>query len=109
MKCDRLPPVTRNVTDSSRFALVLPIVLGVITLRSALQTAAYVVAGNGRTTSRLVWAARIDPGSYPIRIALAQRLTCAEAKGDAAAVVRMAPNWPAAVAVARKCGMRIPK
>ncbi|MES1259320.1 MAG: O-antigen ligase family protein, partial [Gemmatimonadota bacterium] len=86
---------------------LLPIVLGIVTLRSMLQTAAYIVAGNGKTTSRLVWAARIDPGSYPIRIALAQRLSCAEARSDVVAVVGMAPNWPATVAVARRCGVRV--
>ena len=91
----------------SRAYLLVPLVLGVVTLRSAMQTTAYIVAGNGRSTARLTWAARIDPGSYPIRIALAQRLSCADARSDVMAVVRMAPNWPATRDVARKCGVKI--
>ena len=93
----------------SRAFRLLPLVLAVVTLRSILQTSAYIVAGSGRSTTRLAWAARLDPGSYPIRIALAQRKSCAEAKSDVLAVVGMAPNWPATIAVARKCGIRVPK
>lgn len=93
----------------ARAAFLLPLVLSVITLRSVMQTAAYLVAGSGRSLARLAWAARVDPGSYPIRIALAQRKSCAEAKSDVLAVVGMAPNWPATIAVARKCGIRVPK
>jgi hypothetical protein len=86
---------------------LLPLVLGLITVRSAMQTTAYAVAGSGRSLARLAWAARVDPGSYPIRIALAQRETCADAKRDIIAVMRMAPTWPATIAAARRCGVRI--
>lgn len=88
-------------------ALGLAVVLGALTLWSGLQTGAYAVAGAGRSIPRLTWAARIDPGSYPIRIALAQRLGCAEARADILAVIRMAPKWPATIAAARRCGIRI--
>lgn len=88
-------------------ALGLAVVLGALTLWSGLQTGAYAVAGTGRSIPRLTWAARIDPGSYPIRIALAQRLGCAEAHADILAVIRMAPKWPATIAAARRCGVRI--
>jgi len=47
----------------SRAYLLVPLILGAITLRSTLQTAAYIVAGSGRSIARLSWAARIDPGS----------------------------------------------
>ena len=87
--------------------LGLAVVLGALTLWSGLQTGAYVVAGAGRSIPRLTWAARIDPGSYPIRIALAQRLGCTEARADILAVIRMAPKWPATIAAARRCGVRI--
>jgi hypothetical protein len=70
------------------------------------QTAAYVIAGNGRPLSRLVWAARVDPWSSPIRIALATRESCRGARDDAAAVLRLAPTWPAARVAARRCGVR---
>lgn len=109
-RSDDIPEAAAIPTGaSSRTALLLPLVLGVITLRSAMQTAAYTVAGSGRSLTRLAWAARIDPGSYPIRIALAQRESCADAKNDIAAAVRMAPTWPATVAAAKRCGVKMPR
>ena len=81
------------------------VLLGLIALRSTTQTLAYVVAGDGRELRRLTWAARIDPGSYPIRIALAERGACASVRDDAAAALRMAPSWPASRAAARRCGV----
>lgn len=93
----------RQRTQLGTFATL---VLGLITLRSASQTAAYLVAGNGTQVNRLTWAARIDPGSYPIRIALAERGPCAAVRGDARAALRMAPSWPAPRAAARRCGVR---
>jgi hypothetical protein len=100
--------VSRSVPGRpARPAVLLGLVLGAITLRSGLQTTAYAVAGAGRTVSRLAWAARIDPGSYPIRIALVQRLGCDAARADIAATLRMAPRWPAPLAAARRCGVRV--
>lgn len=90
-----------------RLALLVPLVLCAITLRSLMQTAAYAVAGNGRSLARLDWAARVDPGSYPIRIALALRESCSDAKNDIVAAARMAPTWPATINAARRCGVRI--
>lgn len=85
----------------------LVVLLALVALRSTTQTVAYLVAGNGRDFARLTWAARIDPGSYPIRIALAERGPCSQVRDDAAAAVRMAPNWPAPRAAARRCGVRL--
>jgi hypothetical protein len=96
-----------NPGAAPRSALGLAVLLGGFTLWSGLQTGAYAVAGAGRSISRLTWAARIDPGSYPIRIALAQRLGCPEARADIIAVIRMAPKWPATGTAARRCGIRI--
>jgi hypothetical protein len=93
----------------ARLALILPVLLAVVTFRSALQTAAYIIADSGHSLRRLSWAARVDPGSYPIRIALAERLPCTESHDDIVAVSRMAPSWPATVAAARRCGVRIPQ
>jgi O-antigen ligase len=93
----------------SRWAIGVPVLLGLLALWSMLQTTAYLVAGSGRSVRRLAWAARIDPGSYPIRIALAQRESCADAKNDIIAAVRMAPNWPASGSAARRCGLRVPR
>lgn len=89
---------------TSRSAVVLSVILGAATVRSGLQTTAYAIAGTGRSTVRLSWAARIDPGSYPIRIALAQRLSCPAARNHIVAAERMAPTWPATIAVERRCG-----
>ncbi len=82
------------------------LVLGAGMARSVQQTAAYVVAGDGRQLRRLVWAARVDPGSYSIRVALASREPCRDARDDAEAVIRMAPDWPSARIAARRCGVR---
>lgn len=84
----------------------LPIVLCLGMLRSGQQTAAYVVAGSGRNLGRLVWAARLDPTSYPLRLELAARLPCARARPHARAVLSLAPQWPASQAAARRCGVR---
>lgn len=102
-------PDQSATTSPPRWILILPLILGICTLRSAQQTVAYVVAGSGRSLSRLSWAARIDPGSYPLRIALAQRLPCGEARTSIVAAVELAPNWPAPIAAERRCGLRIPR
>lgn len=94
------------VPPTPRWWPVVPLLLGAVTLRSALQTGAYLVAGDGSRTGRMTWAARIDPGSYPIRIALAQRLPCATARPHIAAVRSMASEWPAVENVSRRCGRR---
>ena len=89
---------------ASRWSPAVAVLLGLIVIRSGMQTAAYVVAGNGRSLARLNWAARIDPTSYPIRIALAMRTPCASARDDARAALRLAPGWPAPRAAVRRCG-----
>jgi O-antigen ligase len=86
--------------------VALPLLLCLGTLRSVQQTAAYVVAGSGRNLGRLVWAARLDPTSYPIRLELAARLPCGRARTHARAVLSLAPQWPATQAAARRCGVR---
>ena len=102
---------TVEVVDSgprrrTAMGFIAAILLGAVALRSVTQTAAYLVAGNGRDLARLTWAARIDPGSYPIRIALAERGPCSAVRDDAAAALRMAPSWPAPRAAARRCGVK---
>lgn len=89
---------------ASRWSLAATVLLGLIVIRSGMQTTAYVVAGSGRSLARLNWAARIDPTSYPIRIALAMRAPCATARDDARAALRLAPEWPAPKAAVRRCG-----
>jgi len=77
-----------------------------VSARSVEQTAAYLVAGSGRETNRMVWAARLDPTSYPLRIALASRLPCARARSHARAALALAPEWPASRNAAARCGVR---
>lgn len=95
-----VPPPTKV---SLRWSTIMVLVLAGVTARSAQQLTAYVVAGNGETRSALRWAARIDPTSYPIRIALARREPCRTALAHIAAVQRLAPTWPAVVAVRQRC------
>ena len=90
--------------QSSRGSLAIAALLGLIVVRSGQQTAAYLVAGSGRSLTRLNWAARVDPTSYPIRIALAMRAPCASARDDARAALRLAPGWPAPRAAMKRCG-----
>jgi O-antigen ligase len=85
--------------------VALLIVLGLGAVRSSEQTVAYIVAGNGASSSRLEWAAHIDPASYPIRIALARRLPCARARGHIRAALQLAPTWPAPRAEVHRCGV----
>ncbi len=99
-------PFPMESVAPSRWRAALPLVLMVVALRSVEQTAAYVVAGSGRATGRMVWAARLDPTSYPLRIALATRLPCARARGHARAAMALAPNWPASRNAAARCGVR---
>lgn len=101
---DGVEDADRSGALASRWSLAVAALLSVAVLRSGMQTAAYLVAGNGRSLVRLTWAARIDPMSYPIRIALAMRAPCASARDDARAALRLAPEWPAPRAAVRRCG-----
>jgi O-antigen ligase len=83
--------------------LVLLVALGLA--RSAMQTTAYLTAGNGASRARLARAAVIDPFSYQLRIRLA-RGPCRTSRDHARAAVTLAPTWPAARAAARRCGIR---
>lgn len=98
-----------NNGSAPRMTAAIAVLLGLFTLHSALQTTAYVVAGSGRSLRRLTWAARLDPGSYPIRIALAQRLDCHDARVHIVAALHLAPDWPASELAARRCGIRRPR
>lgn len=100
------PPDATLPATSGSLALAATLVLGLIAARSVTQTGAYVVAGRGNDLDRLEWASRIDPGSYPIRIALAEKGSCGRVKDDARAALHMAPHWPRAILAARRCGVR---
>ncbi len=98
-----VPDAVRHRSPWLNTALLVAVGIGA--LRSCEQTAAYVVAGSGGSTGRLVWAARLDPFSYPIRVALARRLPCDLAAPHIRAAIRLAPEWPAPAAEAHRCGI----
>ncbi len=81
---------------------VAVLLLGIVTMRSLQQVTAYLVAGAGTDRARLAFAARIDPGSYPLRIALARGGSCR----DARVAQTLAPTWPAPRQALRRCGPR---
>ncbi len=93
---------------TARLAAVLVLLVGIGLARSAMQTAAYIVAGNGRSRARLERAALIDPWNYSLRIALARSGSCRNARDDAAMAIRLAPTWPAARRAAARCGVPRP-
>ncbi len=100
-----MPASAESLRPPSRWATVLALLVGVGLLRSAMQTGAYLVAGDGSSRARLERAALIDPWSYPIRIALARRGPCRESRDDARMALRLAPTWPAAKRAAARCGI----
>lgn len=89
----------------SKAAAILVVLVGAGLIRSAAQTAAYVVAGDGSSRQRLERAVFLDPFNYQLQIRLA-RGPCRAARPHAAAALRLAPTWPAAQAAARRCGVK---
>jgi hypothetical protein len=86
------------------WVLLVPLVaIGLV--RSAQQTAAYLLAGDGSRRDALERAVRVDPFSYQIQLRLARRGPCRVARTHAEAALRLAPTWPAARAAARRCGV----
>ena len=79
---------------------------GVLTLRSLGQVVAMGIAADG-ARDRMELAARVDPGSYRIHIALAQdwrrARRCDRAREHAAQARELFPNYPAPGAVLRAC------
>ncbi len=87
-------------------ALLLAALVGVGLLRSATQTSAYLVAGDGSSRERLARAAVIDPFNYQIRIALGRRGPCRSAREHARAALELAPTWRAPQRAVARCGGR---
>jgi O-antigen ligase len=105
-RADGGPELALPPTRASHPWAIALLVLGLLAARSGQQTVAYAVAGDGSVLRRLHWAARIDPFSYPIRIALAQQRECRMARRHIAAALTLAPQWPAPKQAARRCGVR---
>lgn len=101
-----LLPVTHRAVPAqlptlSRRLLLAFVVVGAV--RSVQQTSAYVIAGGGRSRHALQVAVRVDPFSFPIQIALARSGPCRMAAPHARAALRLAPTWPSAQRVAKRC------
>jgi len=80
-----------------------------LALLAAIQTASIAVAGDGSSRNRLVWATRLDPGSYRLRILLAARVDgCARKRPLAERAHQLYPNHDAPRRILRTCGRRIP-
>lgn len=89
---------------SPRWATLLALLVAVGLVRSAMQTTAYVVAGDGSSRERMERAALIDPFNYQVRIALGRRGPCREARRHAVAALELAPTWRAPQRAVARCG-----
>ncbi len=82
---------------------------GVLLLRATTRIAAMERYDNGGPTA-MAWAARIDPGSYRIRMLLAKSYVaqgrCKQAIPHARAAYQLFPNYPAPRRLLRACGVR---
>jgi hypothetical protein len=68
-------------------------------------------ADGAPTVDALRWAARLDPGSYRVRLRLAEAAAragggCALARAEARAAARLLPAAPAPRRVLARCGGR---
>ena len=71
------------------------------------QAASIAMAGSGRSVARVRWAALLDPGSFRLRILLAQRAAdCRSARVHAARAHELAPNHGEPRRILARCGVR---
>lgn len=98
---DAMAPPAR---PSPRWATLLALLVAVGLVRSAMQTTAYLVAGDGSDRDRMERAALIDPFNYQLRIALGRRGPCREARRHAEAALDLAPTWRAPQRAVARCG-----
>ena len=100
-----LTPLARR-----RLILAVGVIGGALVLRSASQTVAMGVFTNADRRAGQELAARLDPGSYRIRMLLAQRWraagSCARARPHADAAADLFPHYPAPKRLLRACGVR---
>lgn len=106
------PYLTRALRLPARLALAAAVVVvGTgLTVRSASQSAAMGVFSSWGRLSARAEAARLDPGSYRVRILLAEsyrrRGRCRDAIPHARAAGRLFPEAPAPRRILRVCGER---
>jgi O-antigen ligase len=96
-------------TAHRRIVLAVAAVGGILALRALTQVIAMGIAAGGER-DRMELAARVDPGSYRIHIALAQGWRragrCDRARGHAEQARDLFPNYPAPAVVLRACRKR---
>ena len=104
--------VTRPLTPRFRrpVMLVVAVIALAAILRSALQLAAMAEFSDARTVAQVELAARLDPGSYRIRMKLAQSYAehgnCEKVRDAAGAAHDLYPNAPDPRRLLRGCGVR---
>ena len=95
------PPAARR-----RIVLAVAAIGGVLTLRALSQVVAMGIAAGGER-DRMELAARLDPASYRIHIALAQDWRragrCDRARAHAEQARELFPDYPAPAVVLRAC------
>ena len=103
--------ITLTHLTRGRLLLVVGLVGGAFALRAAAQTTAMAVFDGGTRQSQEL-AARLDPGSYRIRMLLAQAWrggrNCGRARPHAEAAAALFPHYPAPGRLLRACGVRRP-
>lgn len=82
-----------------------------LTARSTLQLASMMIAGSGRSTRAVEWAAALDPGSYRLHLHLARasrgRAACVRIRHHAGRASELYPFHAAPRQLLRRCGVRI--
>jgi hypothetical protein len=100
-----------ELSSRGRRQLMLGVAMvgGLLLAQSVSQVAAVILADGGRREA-LELAAKVDPGSYRIRMLLAEQWRaagrCDRAAPHAQRARELLPNHPAPRAVLRACGVR---
>jgi O-antigen ligase len=105
------PPRAGRVGDLHRWGTVVVAVVGVVAIgRSAAQLASMSAFSASTRVASLAEAARLDPGSYRLRVRLAaaylSRGDCAHAKAEARAARALFPNAAEPRRVLSACGSK---
>jgi O-antigen ligase len=106
------PPQPSSASASARmWGTVAVAIVGVVAIgRSATQLAAMATYNSSTRLAAIADAARLDPGSYRIRVRLAQaylsRGDCSHARGEARAARGLFPNAAEPRRVLAACGSR---
>ena len=105
--------ITLTHVSRRRLLIAVGLVGTVLVLRAGGQTSAMAIFSTAAGRAGQEVAARVDPGSYRIRMLLAQSWrragSCARARPHAEAAARLFPYYPAPTRLLRACGIRRPR